>query len=351
MAKMIPPTYHTNTVSKGEIEIFLRLTNDPIAKDWIVLHSLDIANHQKQISGEIDFIVIIPRKGALCIEVKACHHLERHEGQWYYGTSTIPDMRGPFKQASQAMHSIRKKLVSRDRSLSGILFWSAVIFPYIPFAVQSEEWHSWQVIDHTRFETHSIGVLLEEVLDNAHTFICENTNKTWVPGYAEPTARQCTLIADILRPNFEFFESPKSRKLRQNEELKYYTTEQFGALDAMEMNDRVLFNGPAGTGKTLLAIEATRRSSRAGRKVLFLCYNRLLGKWLEDQTRELGPSVTCKTLHSHMLTMSGSLATNPSGIFWQHELPSIAIDKLLAMESDECQFQTHHRRSTRYTTG
>ena len=213
MAKMIPPTYHSNTSSKGEIEIFLRLTNDTMTKDWIVLHSLDIANHQKQISGEIDFIVIIPRKGALCLEVKACHHLERHEGQWYYGTSTIPDMRGPFKQASQAMHSIRKKLVSRDRSLSGILFWSAVIFPYIPFAVQSEEWHSWQVIDHTRFETHSIGVLLEEVLDNAHTFICENTNKIWVPGYAEPTARQCTLIADILRPNFEFFESPKSRKL------------------------------------------------------------------------------------------------------------------------------------------
>jgi len=338
MAKMIPPTYHDNTSSKGEIEIFLRLANDPITKDWIVLHSLDIANHQKQISGEIDFIAIVPAKGALCVEVKACHHLERHDGQWYYGTSTIPDTRGPFKQVSQAMHSIRKKLVSRDRSLSGILFWSAVIFPYIPFVVQSEEWHSWQVIDHTRFETHSIGVLLEEVLDNAHTFISENTSTIWISGYAQPTVPQCALIADILRPNFEFFESPKSRKLRQKEELKYYTTEQFGALDAMEVNARVLFNGPAGTGKTLLAIEAAQRSSAAGRQVLFLCYNRLLGKWLEEQTAELEPSVTCKTLHSHMLTVAGSLANNPSSTFWQHELPSMAIDKLLAMESDESQF-------------
>ncbi len=139
MAKMIPPTCHIGTSSKGEIEIFLRLRDDPSTEGWIVLHSLDIMHHQKQVSGEIDFFVIVPGKGVLCVEVKACHHLERHNGQWYYGTSTVPDTRGPFKQASQAMHSIRKKLVACDRSLSSVLFWSAVIFPYIPFSAQSEE--------------------------------------------------------------------------------------------------------------------------------------------------------------------------------------------------------------------
>ena len=54
MAKMLPPKVFTHTESPGEIEIFDKFKNDPITKEWVVLHSLDIANHRKQISGEID---------------------------------------------------------------------------------------------------------------------------------------------------------------------------------------------------------------------------------------------------------------------------------------------------------
>src|SRR6266567_1039339 len=139
MALMIPPTLHANTSSQGELEIFLKLQDDPGTREWIVLHSLDVANHSKQISGEIDFVVIVPTKGVLCIEVKACQSLRRSGGQWYYGTDPHPDSRGPFKQASEAMHSLRHKLVIRFPSLSGVLFWSAVIFPYISFETHSEE--------------------------------------------------------------------------------------------------------------------------------------------------------------------------------------------------------------------
>src|SRR5258708_32393770 len=110
MAKMIPPNCHAGTSSKGEIEIFLRLRDDPSTEEWTILHSLDIAHHQKQVSGEIDFVVIVPAKGVLGVEVKACHHLERQEGRRYYGTRIFPDTRGPFNQASQAIHRIRKKL-------------------------------------------------------------------------------------------------------------------------------------------------------------------------------------------------------------------------------------------------
>jgi hypothetical protein len=170
MAKMIPPIHHADTSSKGEVEIFLRLRDDPLTVGWTILHSLDIAHHQRQVAGEIDFVIIIPNKGVLCVEVKACHHLERRDGQWYYGTDAVPDRRGPFKQASHAMHSIRTKLVARNPSLSGVLFWSAVVFPYIPFAIHSDEWHSWQVIDSTRFRTRPVSVLLEQVLDRARFY-------------------------------------------------------------------------------------------------------------------------------------------------------------------------------------
>ena len=336
MARMIPPVPHIDTCSDGETEIFAKLRDDVSTHDWIVLHSLDVAHHRKQVSGEIDFVVIVPSKGVLCIEVKACRSLRRDGGQWYYGNNPRPDVRGPFKQASEAMHSVRHKLITRYPSLSRVLFWSAVIFPYLSFRTQSEEWHSWQVVDSTSFSMRPLGKLLDNVLDQARIFIQQRPNTTWfLPERGEPDTSQCLLILDALRPDFEFFESPKARMQRQHEEIKHYTGEQFVALDAMETNSRVVFSGPAGTGKTMLALEAARRSYDSGRKVLFLCYNRLLGKWLEQQTTELRSRVTCRTLHRYMLTISGLITPGNARDFWENELPLIATDKLLESQSRE----------------
>jgi hypothetical protein len=70
MARMIPPEVYGDCASRGEKELFLRLRDAPETKDWIAFHSLDIANHRKQVQGEIDFVVIVPSKGILCVEVK-----------------------------------------------------------------------------------------------------------------------------------------------------------------------------------------------------------------------------------------------------------------------------------------
>jgi len=80
MAIMIPPVIHPGCSSTAEREIFQRLKDDADTRDWIVLHSLDLAEHVENIAGEIDFVVIIPYKGILCIEVKGCNKLRRQEG-------------------------------------------------------------------------------------------------------------------------------------------------------------------------------------------------------------------------------------------------------------------------------
>jgi hypothetical protein len=304
---MIPPDIHPGCASPGEHEIFRRLKDSPGTQNWIVLHSLDVSNHLKRIYGEIDFVVIV------------------------YGSSTNPDFRGPFKQAAEAMHSIRKKLSERRPDLAGVVFWSAVIFPYIAFSASSSEWREWQVIDNRIFRMRPLGKLIESILDHARSFLRECTSAKWFQaGSAEPNAEQCEIISHWLRPDFEFYQSPKSRAKTRSEELKRYTEEQFVALDAMEENMRVAFTGPAGTGKTLLAIEAARRGRSANRRVLMLCFNRILGKWLKAQTENLGPGVVCKTLHGHMLSVSGYILTGKErgGEFWKDELPLLAMEKL-----------------------
>jgi hypothetical protein len=99
MARMLPADIFSGCPSRGEREIFTRLKDSPETTDWIVLHSLDLANHVRRISGEADFVVIVPSKGILCLEVKACTRLSRTDRGWVYGSDPVPDARGPFRQA------------------------------------------------------------------------------------------------------------------------------------------------------------------------------------------------------------------------------------------------------------
>lgn len=54
------------------------------------------------------------------------------------------------------------------------------------------------------------------------------------------------------------------------------TNEQTGLLDYISEQNCATIQGVAGTGKTLIAKEAARRFGAQGRKVLFLCFNRML---------------------------------------------------------------------------
>lgn len=53
--------------------------------------------------------------------------------------------------------------------------------------------------------------------------------------------------------------------------MSKFAEEQLELLDGLESNSRVVIEGGAGSGKTLLAIEAAKRISDTGKKVLFTC--------------------------------------------------------------------------------
>jgi hypothetical protein len=171
MAKMYPPFVSPDTKSPGERDLFGKIRDDPATQDWLVLHSLNIADHVKRVSGEADFVIIVPNQGILCLEVKASQSIRRDNGLWYYGTKSGSDSRGPFKQASEAMHSIRKRLIDKDPTLSNLVFWSAVLFPYLEFDIYSPEWHSWQAIDNKQFHLVPISKIVLNVLAQARSLL------------------------------------------------------------------------------------------------------------------------------------------------------------------------------------
>ncbi len=247
---MLPPVMSSTVASKGERDLFEQFKSSLETGGWTILHSLDIARHKSQVFGEIDFILMIPNLGILCLEVKACHGLEIKDGRWRYGQSGNWDSRGAFKQASEAMHSLRSEVVKKDLTLSSVVFCLAVAFTHMNFDVQSPEWHSWQSIDREYLAQRELASVMSGVLKSARRRLLESPTAKWFKqSNARPNAEDIVRITELMRLTFEAYESPKARIARSQEEAKRYTKEQFRALDFAEGNQRVVFEGPAGTGK------------------------------------------------------------------------------------------------------
>ncbi|MEU1322172.1 Superfamily I DNA and RNA helicases [Streptomyces sp. ScaeMP-e48] len=334
MTRMIPSAFDARTTSPGEREVFERLRDDPATDGWVALHSLGIATHPRQIQGEADFVVVVPGSGIVCLEVKSHRHVARlADGRWQLGQHH-PEIRGPFVQSDEAKHAIVSQLRKASPGLPPIPVTSAVCFTHARFQVANPtEWHSWQAIDTVAFHRNSISALIRGVLKGhrEHLAGTPSVSSWFSPSYAEPTRETCTRVVYVLRPAFEFTEPPKIRRHRRQEEVERFTRQQYQLLDMISDNPRCVVKGAAGTGKTFIALEATRRLAANGSRVLLCCYNTLLGQWLKEETAA-DELITAGTLHSFM----GRLAPKASeqhrageGDLYTEVLPELALGALL----------------------
>lgn len=335
---MIPPSIPADA-PKGERTLFAKLRDDPKTRDWIVFHSFDIRRHVVRQEGEADMLVVVPEYGVLCLEVKGCDVL-RHGGLWIYPYGTSPV--GPFRQAADAAHSIRNYLSQKDATLAGLMYHSAVVFTEIDFEERSLEWHPWQVVGVTELLRVPISTLLVRILDHAHAHrkALKAASNWYSDRTSRPSIRQSEAIAKLLRPDFEYTGS-MHRGVEVAEAAIYrFTEEQFDAVDHLSDNRRILFTGPAGTGKTFLAIEAARRAVRNRQRTVLLCFNSLLGDWLKTETesiaveaQKLGVAFYVGTLPSLMLRIARIQVPEAADrTFWKDELPALAVDSLLSDE-------------------
>jgi DNA polymerase III delta prime subunit len=118
-----------------------------------------------------------------------------------------------------------------------------------------------------------------------------------------PTSELIKTITSTIRGDFEVHVDPRLLHEQREIEYKEFINEQFEAIDAMSEEVQILFEGAAGTGKTLLAIEEARRSVNEDFKTLFLCFNRLLGNHLRQSLQDENLSIG--TIHSFIRQVFG----------------------------------------------
>lgn len=333
MARMMP-AYCPSDAPPGEKAVHAELQRGHDTSDWIVLHSLGIADHIRRVEGEADFVVIIPDTGILVIEVKSHLSIDRRsDGTWKLGNDA-PTSRGPFQQASEAMHSLRDFLKKNHVDLSSIPMLSAVWFTGVRARTMlpaNPEWHDWQVLDSEDLKTSRASILRTLTAGTKHL---DDKIKYFAYGGVGPDVDGANRIAGLLRPKFELAMVAGDRRRARESQLVAFIEEQFLALDAASDNRSVLFSGPAGSGKTFLAMESARREAAMGSQGRLLCFNRFLGMRMGAELSDLA-GLRVGTFHQELLRLAGlTRAPDKSGAaFWSEELPERAADALIEGKS------------------
>lgn len=326
---MIPPICPQGA-APGEQVLFRALAEALDTDGWVVLHSLWLAEHVRQVEGEADFVVIVPDTGILVIEVKSHQRLDvLSDGRWKLGNDA-PTTRNPFQQAREALYSLQRYLEKQNVDLRSIPIISCAWFSRLRARTmlrESPEWRDWQVLDSEDMKGDVRAVILRTLA--AGTRHLDAKIKYFSYGGVGPDTQAVERIVKVLRPRMEVHVVPGDLRRAREAQLVTFIGEQYRALDAMAENHQVLFTGPAGSGKTLLALEAAQRETAHGTKGRLLCFNHFLARRLVSvmgRTRGL----TVGTVHQELLRLAGVRPdVDASSDFWERELPERAMEALL----------------------
>lgn len=284
MARMIPPLIHPTVQSAAERKMFAVIQNAPGTDDWVCLHSLALARHDAKRRGELDFL-LLTRKGVFVLEVKG-GRISRRDGVWEFTNRwgvTERKYESPYQQASGAMFSLERNLKAKfgkDHRLGRLLFGYGVLFSDIEFDDYGTEGDPAITYD-LRDRTTAFTAFVDRIA--AYSRQQDPTLRF------APTEKDIQELTDFLRGDFDRIPPLGARMDEVTGRLLELTREQYHVLDAYAspIFPRLVIQGGAGTGKTLLAVEcAIREAQSSPGKTLFLCYNRLLAAYLDRVVRE-----------------------------------------------------------------
>ena len=282
MATIIAPTI--DDAPDSERRVYQLLREDAATDSWVICHHVDTRPSYGQSSGrrrerarEIDFLVLIPGVGALCLEAKG-GGFGVTSGQWRHLPSGDP-MEPPGEQARAGMYQLKDELTSQFARV-----WGDGELPIEPVVILTDaDWPAGiresgiPVIGLPGLEQQGAKSLAERLLEIARAARGAVTHKEPLP-FDLQTGQEITAY---LYPDIFVTPAARPEPYRSVERrIISLTDDQYRLLAAADENERCLFQGAAGTGKTMLALELAKRRSAAGDRVAFVCYNRILGDWL-----------------------------------------------------------------------
>ena len=294
MTKMIPATPKPDSPA-SERRVFELIRDAEGMEDYFGLHSVGLPHHEKKNYSEADFVIVGPL-GIFCLEVKGgeIHH---ENGAWTIGWpgSSYTSNQSPFEQSETTRWPIINGLSAimnfnlRNQTIVG---WG-VVFPDAVFNVTRSEWPAEVLYDQRNHDQPFL-----HFIERLEKYEQARNKET---GRRQPQKLGRNRIEEIvghIRGDFDAVTSLTGLIADSHRELVGLNSDQFRVLDFSlnEQNSKIICNGPAGAGKTLIAVEAAGRLASQGSNVLLVCFNQNLVDALAKDTRT-HQGVTCSTVY------------------------------------------------------
>ena len=318
MARLIPAFMDDNT-PPGERDVFSLLSAGP--EDWVAIHSLDLAPWNRSRRTELDFLVIVPDTGLLCVEVKS------HETISFDGVSWQPSTikRSPFKQATDAAHTFHRRLSELAPRFRQVPVVHCCIFPRARFDLSANlSVPFWELMDVRAFRGHHDGLKFCADL-RARMQAAIEADASLQPLGSRLDRGQVESIVNSCVPIQKRHEGRRERiEQRERQVEALLRDQQKPVLQLAASNNRVMVSGPAGTGKTVIAIEVARRTAALGKRVALLCFNQLVGDWLvrhlASEMADHPNLVVGRALKVLADVSAVTIPSDPRASFWDGEL-------------------------------
>lgn len=305
MARCIPEAVHESQRLRGEAD-FLRRLREELPADWIVLHSLNLGAAERAAELEADFVLLHPR-GRITLELKGGTIL-CEAGVWF---SRNPAgrfrIKPPFHQAKTNAHEVHEHLKRRfgkDSPEATAPYTHAVVFPDCDFGAPTIEAPRDRTLDRAALRA-PLGEVIPPLLALAEAQLVARKPGSAVPPPLDPARLAATV--EVLRPDLRLV--PNLTGGEFDAHLARLSAEQLAVFQLIEGNPRLRVTGGAGTGKTLVALEACRRARAAEprARIGLVCFNRLLGQHLAGQVERegLAESIEAGSLFLHIDQLLG----------------------------------------------
>ena len=326
MARLIP-SFTDERTPPGERDVFNMLAAGP--DDWVAIHSLDLAPWNRSLRTEIDFVVIVPDEGILCLEVKS------HENISFDGVRWHPESigRSPFKQALDGRHALYRGLAELAPEFRHVPIVHCCVFPRASFdALRTLSISPWELMDRRTFRKFPSGVALcADLKSRLQQSVSADgrlarLDRRLSPAQVESIVNRCI---PVQRWGPDLREEIRRRGEEAEEKL---LEQQKPVLRLANVNSRLIVSGAAGTGKTLIAMEVARRAAESGKRVALVCFNQLIGDWIKEEVSRSTPplpNLVAGRAVRAMAELTGiKIPERPSRDFWDAELPQRLEERL-----------------------
>ncbi len=268
------------TPLRGEIDIYRRLWEDFTKSElkWEVWHDLklpehsDHSNYYRKTSSQIDFVILC-KYGLIVLEVKG-GSISTMDNRFYYGKNyETPMKQNPFKQVEGYKFTLKDNILN---NVKNCFFCEVVAFPHVDYPFISK------LIDTnllwTAYEAKRFNNSIEEFLLSAIEY-SKNKHRRHFRNYEDLSQKEYSTIKKIL--------SPKIGDRNHNSSintLEWLGIQNVEILEGLYKNQRIIIEGPPGSGKTTLAKAFIDKQQN--KKGIYLCWNNLLMYYTQSLLHE-----------------------------------------------------------------